>query len=185
MLFLLDVFPYACPIPSSCTLILLFTFSYPAVKVQNQNTWYGERSMSTSSIWDRFKVFLNKKGIAYPKQGIGHTGSKPLWSGWQDSIDNWRTLLGSALLFGQCGSIWEICNAHVLLPFLCPHSMPSFSLILYLILLFILSYQMVEGKESEHMIWGRKYEPPCHMRQVQGISQQMGYSLSKAGYTIE
>jgi len=39
-----------------------------------------------------------------------------------------------------------------------------------------------EGKESEYMKWGRKYEHQFHMRQVQVISQQRVYSLSKSGY---
>ena len=39
-----------------------------------------------------------------------------------------------------------------------------------------------EGKESECMKWGRKYEHQFHMRQVQVISQQRVYSLSKSGY---
>ena len=39
-----------------------------------------------------------------------------------------------------------------------------------------------EGKESECMKWGRKYEHQFHMRQEQVISQQRVYSLSKSGY---
>ena len=83
-------------------------------------------------------------------------------------------------------------NAHVLLTFsspsfytliLYPHSIPtSCTLILFFICMILLSSLSGECKESECMKWGRKYEHQFHMRQVQVISQQRVYSLSKSGY---
>ena len=63
-------------------------------------------------------------------------------------------------------------TTRILYPHSIPASYPSFHIFL----------SCGEGQESEHMKWGKKYEPLFHMRQVQGMSQQKGYSIVKAGY---
>ena len=45
----------------------------------------------------------------------------------------------------------------------------------------LLSSLSGEGKESECMKWGRKYEHQFHMGQMQGISQQKGTAYPKQG----
>ena len=54
-----------------------------------------------------------------------------------------------------------------------PHSTPS-------------SYTFIIRAFSSYslIIGGKKYKHQCHMRQVQGISQQKGNSLSNAGYRV-
>ena len=91
------------------------------------------------------------------------TNEEHCWSLWAVWLNLRYTMLMFLNLILYPHTI-PTCYTHIL------HSHPSLHILLY----------CGEGKEPEYMKWGRKYEHLYHMKQVQGISQQKRYSLSKS-----
>ena len=118
----------------------------------------------------RHILISNKRGIAYPKHRIASRAHRL-----KVIVAEEIGLQNIAWVSGQCDSIWEfilVCPCSSILFFThipCPH--PSFHMLL----------SCGEGKESEYMKWGRQYEHLHHIRHLPDLSQQKGYSISKAG----
>ena len=58
---------------------MLFKLSSGEGKESEYMKWGKKYEHQAFIIQARYKVSLNRKGIAYPKQGIGHSGSKSSW----------------------------------------------------------------------------------------------------------